>query len=184
MKILLGNLGVGGLTSATGMPREIVTHRYDPAPTRVFPRVSGATSARPNRDARAGNRRARPEQAGPAERQQRPDGLPLPERRPISEDKASHESQHREDEEDDEEEDLRPLPRQAADSDEAEEASDQSDDEERDTQTVGCTKHGLFSNGWGDSGGMTRCSLRTTVTDLGTWLPVRRCSNAMAAWAI
>jgi hypothetical protein len=27
-------------------------------------------------------------------------------------------------------------------------------------------------------------SLRTTVTDLGTWLPVRRCSKAIAAWAI
>src|SRR5579871_1797515 len=27
-------------------------------------------------------------------------------------------------------------------------------------------------------------SLRTTVTDLGTWLPVRRCSNAIAASAI
>src|ERR1051325_8863694 len=27
-------------------------------------------------------------------------------------------------------------------------------------------------------------SLTTTVTDLGTWLPVRRCSKAMAAWAI
>src|SRR5690349_16157126 len=27
-------------------------------------------------------------------------------------------------------------------------------------------------------------SLRTTVTDLGVWLPVRRCSKAMAAWAI
>src|ERR1043166_4740201 len=27
-------------------------------------------------------------------------------------------------------------------------------------------------------------SLNTTVTDLGTWLPVRRCSKAIAAWAI
>src|ERR1700719_1512201 len=27
-------------------------------------------------------------------------------------------------------------------------------------------------------------SLRTTVTDLGPWLPVRRCSKAIAAWAI
>src|ERR1700732_5450769 len=27
-------------------------------------------------------------------------------------------------------------------------------------------------------------SLRTTVTALGTWLPVRRCSKAIAAWAI
>jgi hypothetical protein len=26
-------------------------------------------------------------------------------------------------------------------------------------------------------------SLRTTVTDLGPWLPVRRCSKAIAAWA-
>src|ERR1700693_5236325 len=50
---------------------------------------------------------------------------------------------------------------------------------------------GYWANRTFSAGDMASCSvitrvpsLRTTVTDLGTWLPVCRCSKAIAAWAI